>query len=167
MVVNSGEVLPEFFSAGSGGSEASPELCCARFWLLRRCPLGKDSLSQEFVAGRSWWQLLRRALPVVWVVSVIACSARFPFPSQAGPQGLQRLNQASWLVVPRLTLPASWVASDQDRPLGAAADEQRCSDSDGVRWGRTASHRASLRLRDGAESTAVDARRRLDVWGGG
>ncbi|MQM02369.1 hypothetical protein Taro_035135 [Colocasia esculenta] len=39
LVVNSGEVLPEFFSIGSGGSEVSPELCGARFWLLLRCPL--------------------------------------------------------------------------------------------------------------------------------
>ncbi|MQM12369.1 hypothetical protein Taro_045286 [Colocasia esculenta] len=39
LVVNSGEVFPEFFSTGSGGSEVSPELCCARFWLLRHCPL--------------------------------------------------------------------------------------------------------------------------------
>ncbi|MQL92815.1 hypothetical protein Taro_025447 [Colocasia esculenta] len=40
LVVNSGEVLPEFFSVGSGGGEVSPELCCARFWLLWHCPLG-------------------------------------------------------------------------------------------------------------------------------
>ncbi|MQL88811.1 hypothetical protein Taro_021377 [Colocasia esculenta] len=39
MVVNSGEVLPEFFSIGSGGSEVSSELCCAHFWLLLGCPL--------------------------------------------------------------------------------------------------------------------------------
>ncbi|MQL73896.1 hypothetical protein Taro_006254 [Colocasia esculenta] len=40
LVVNSGEVLPEFFYVGSGGSEFSLELCCARLWLLLRCPLG-------------------------------------------------------------------------------------------------------------------------------
>ncbi|MQM11332.1 hypothetical protein Taro_044242, partial [Colocasia esculenta] len=40
LVVNYGEVLPEFFSVGSGGSQVSPELCCARFWLMLRCPLG-------------------------------------------------------------------------------------------------------------------------------
>ncbi|MQL92358.1 hypothetical protein Taro_024989 [Colocasia esculenta] len=49
------------------------KLCCARFWLLRRCPLVEvhrlaavfwwcflevDSLSQEFVAGRSWWRFV-------------------------------------------------------------------------------------------------------------
>ncbi|MQM10806.1 hypothetical protein Taro_043702 [Colocasia esculenta] len=26
---------------------------------------GRDSLSQEFVVGRSWWRLVRRALPAV------------------------------------------------------------------------------------------------------
>ncbi|MQM20417.1 hypothetical protein Taro_053436 [Colocasia esculenta] len=31
LVVNSGEVFSEFFSVGSGGGEASPELCCAHF----------------------------------------------------------------------------------------------------------------------------------------
>ncbi|MQL76436.1 hypothetical protein Taro_008826 [Colocasia esculenta] len=32
LVVNSGEVLPEFFSVGSGGGEVSSELCGAQFW---------------------------------------------------------------------------------------------------------------------------------------
>ncbi|MQM04888.1 hypothetical protein Taro_037693 [Colocasia esculenta] len=40
LVLNSSEVLPKFFSVGSGGSEVSPELRCARFWLLSCCPLG-------------------------------------------------------------------------------------------------------------------------------
>ncbi|MQM06305.1 hypothetical protein Taro_039126, partial [Colocasia esculenta] len=40
LVVNFGELLPKFFSVGSGGSEVSPELCCAHFWLLLCCPRG-------------------------------------------------------------------------------------------------------------------------------
>ncbi|MQM21253.1 hypothetical protein Taro_054288 [Colocasia esculenta] len=40
LVVSSGEVLLEFFSVGSGGSEVSLELSCVCFWLLLRCPLG-------------------------------------------------------------------------------------------------------------------------------
>ncbi|MQM19952.1 hypothetical protein Taro_052965 [Colocasia esculenta] len=28
---------------------------------------GRDSLSQEFIVGRSWWRLVRRVLPAVWL----------------------------------------------------------------------------------------------------
>ncbi|MQL92748.1 hypothetical protein Taro_025379 [Colocasia esculenta] len=40
LVVNSGEVLPESSLLVLVEVRFSPELCCARFWLLRRCPLG-------------------------------------------------------------------------------------------------------------------------------
>ncbi|MQL84527.1 hypothetical protein Taro_017036 [Colocasia esculenta] len=67
-----------FDSAGSAGVVSGPTLVVGRGITLFRCfvvlcsralfarltpllSLRRDSLSQEFVAGRSWWQLVRRA----------------------------------------------------------------------------------------------------------
>ncbi|MQM01281.1 hypothetical protein Taro_034034 [Colocasia esculenta] len=76
LVVNSGEVLPEFFSVGSGGGELLPhafdstgsagvifgltrvvvEAFLSFRYFVVLC--GRDSLSQEFVTGRSWWRFV-------------------------------------------------------------------------------------------------------------
>ncbi|MQL70773.1 hypothetical protein Taro_003068 [Colocasia esculenta] len=40
-------------------------LLCSTLWLTHLLSSGRDSLSQEFVAGRSWWWFVRRALPAV------------------------------------------------------------------------------------------------------
>ncbi|MQL76988.1 hypothetical protein Taro_009392 [Colocasia esculenta] len=57
-----------FDSAGSAGVVFGPTLVVGRGITLFCCFVvlcSRDSLSQEFVAGRLWWRFVRRALPAM------------------------------------------------------------------------------------------------------